>query len=163
MVHRSGEMSLCFHENLFTFIISYSLTVKRLSSNSVYLPVVVLAFALVAIPVLTFSNDPEIPWYAALFFLPFFAFGGYSICRAKRVYYDMGELYLSGLFSNKLSVIRKDRLGSVDKLNWLLSDSRGNYRITYYDDDNNVKYVRFSLNSFLSDGEEIIDKLNEIP
>jgi hypothetical protein len=118
--------------------------------------------ALIAIPVGLFSAALALPWYTVLFFLPVFALGGYFIYRARRVYYDHGELYLSGLFSNDLTVIRKDRLGSVDKLGWFSSDSRGNYRITYYDDDNNVKYVRFNLNIFLSDGKEIIDKLNEI-
>jgi len=134
----------------------------RLSSNSVYLQVVFLPIAIIVIPIEMFTNFAGLPWYAILFFLPLFAFGGYSVYRAKRVYYDKGELYLSGLFSNKLTRIRKDRLGSVDKLDWFSSSSTGNCRITYYDDDNNVKYVRFNLDIFLSDRNEIIDKLNEI-
>ncbi|HZW69217.1 MAG TPA: hypothetical protein VFF57_00020 [Hanamia sp.] len=134
----------------------------RLSSYSVYFPPVILLVAIIVIPVELVSNSAGLPWYTILFFLPFFAGAGYTIYRSRNVYYDKDELYLGRLFSNKLTLIRKDRLGSIDKLSWFSSNSMGNYRITYYDDDNNVKYVRFNLNIFLSDGREIIDKLNEI-
>ena len=135
----------------------------RLSSNySVYASVVLMPIALVAIPAELYTNGPNLPWYTILFATPVFALWGYFIYRSKRVYYNDGLVYLTGPFSSDLTVIRKDRFGSIDKINWLESSSAGNYKLTYYYDDNNVKYVRFTLNVLLSDGKEIIDKLNEI-
>jgi len=135
----------------------------RLSSNySIYAPILLLPIALVAIPAEIYTNAPGLPWYNLLFAAPIFALWGYYIYRSRRVYYNDGLVYLAGPFSSELTVIRKDRFGSIDKISWLESSSTGNYKLTYYDDDNNVKYVRFTLNISLSDGKEIIDKLNEI-
>ena len=43
------------------------------------------------------------------------------------------------------------------------SRTTGAYKLTYYNENNDVKHVCFTLNTSIPNGEEIIDKLNEIP
>ena len=130
----------------------------QLHSYFTYVPVVLIPLAAVGLLVVMLTGSVTIPWYFLLFYLPGFFVWGYILYRMKRVYYEHGELYIGNLFSKKLDVVRKDRFGSIDPRYRI-----GDYKVTYYDDDNNVKYAYFTLNSFISDGKQIIDKLNEIP
>jgi len=129
----------------------------RLHSYFTTVQIFLLPLAAVSIILIILTSVPGTPWYIVFFALPVFAMSGYLLYSRKQVFYEHGQLYIGNLFSSTLNVVRKDRFGSIDPAYRI-----GAYKITYYDDDNNVKYVRFNLNIFLSDGREIIDKLNEI-
>lgn len=94
-----------------------------------------------------------------LFFLLPLPYWIYVICYSRKVYYKDAELYVSGLFSNKFTIIKKDKVDRIDQ-----SSSRRNiysYKITYYDENDNVKHFYFGLNSFVNNGEKIVSGLEE--
>src|SRR6185437_6130405 len=132
----------------------------RLSSYSVYLWTFIAPVFFIGLINFIITNNDSI--YFALFFLPVLTYWGYLIYQSRRIYYKDGELYLYNLFSKKFVVVKKDKFGSIDKSNTSLLGNTGTYKLTYYDDENNAKYVFFSINNFIDNAEEIINKLNEI-
>ena len=132
----------------------------RLYSYSVYVMIgwMPCFYAIVAFFVFSVGDTPD-P-FLIIFLLPL-PYWIYVIFHTRKVYYKDGELYISGLLSHKFRVITKDKLGSIDKTNLWLKSGWGDYKINYYDENNNIKHVYFTLRLPESD-KDIIDKLNEI-
>ena len=121
----------------------------RLYSRTVY-------FAMFAIPcfygVIAFfvfstrySPDP----FFVIFLLPI-PIWGYIIYHSRKVYYKDGELYIAGLFSKNFNIVKKEMIGSINEYAFpvrrFLSFSRttGAYKLTYYNENNDVKHVCFT-------------------
>jgi len=129
----------------------------RLSSNGVYLTFVIPLVVIVFVPIGVVFEGMA-PLFSFVFLVPI-GFWIYFISKARRVYYQDSSLYCYNLFSNKLQIITKDRLGNVDR--WRVLDAT-NYKILYYDDDNNARTIYFMKNWFLPSFDTILDQLNAI-
>ena len=134
----------------------------RLSSYSVYIFLFIIpAFFIVIVVAILTDGEPKELLYT-LFYAPLFAFWVYVIYQSKRIYYKESELYLFGLFSNKVEVVKKDQGASIEKRNLSLFRDTGTYKLTYWVSNDKVKTIWFAVNSFLDNPNEIIDKINSI-
>lgn len=82
----------------------------------------------------------------------------FTFRRWKKVYYERGALYIYNPFSNDPIIVHKDNIGGINRL--MFYDPRF-YKIVYYDENKDAKYVYFQRNWFLDDFSNIIDKLSE--
>jgi hypothetical protein len=87
----------------------------------------------------------------------FLLFWLFTFRRCKRVYYDRSSLYVYEPFSKKQTIVSKDNIGSINKI---LSYDPRFYKIVYYDDNRDTHYIYFQRNWFLSDFENIVDKID---
>ncbi len=133
----------------------------RLYSYSIYFMIGAMPCFYTFVGFMVFSTGIEPDPFFILFLLPL-PYWIYVIFHTGKVYYDGTKLYISGLFSKELKVITKDMLGSIDKTNIWLKSGRGDYKINYYNENNDIKHLYFTLNTDLENGDGIIDKLNEI-
>ena len=90
--------------------------------------------------------------------LPIMLYWLFTFRRWKKVYYERGALYIYDLFSNDPIVVHKDNIGGINRI--MFYDPRF-YKIVYYDENKDAKYVYFQRNWFLDDFTDILDKLNE--
>jgi len=90
--------------------------------------------------------------------VPIMLYWLFTFRRWKKVYYDRGSLYIYNIFSKAPLIVHKENIGGVNKL--MFYDPRF-YKIVFYDENKDAKYVYFQKNLFLSDFSETIDKLNE--
>jgi len=90
--------------------------------------------------------------------VPLMLYWLFTFRRWKKVYYESGSLYIYNLFSNNPTIVHKGDIGGINKL--MFYDPRF-YKITFYDENKDAKYVYFQRNWFLDDFSDIIDKLNE--
>jgi hypothetical protein len=82
----------------------------------------------------------------------------FTFRRWKKVYYEGESLYIYNLFSNDPIVVHKENLDGINRL--MFYDPRF-YKIVYYDENKDAKFIYFQRNWFLDDFTGIIDKLNE--
>ncbi len=80
----------------------------------------------------------------------------FFINRSKRVYYKDSSLYIYNLFSRNFIIVNKDNC-SVER--FLFYDPNI-WKITYYNENKDAKYVYFIRNLLCDDFNDIIDKLN---
>lgn len=97
-------------------------------------------------------------WMAFIPVVPIMLYWLFTFRRWKKVYYERGALYIYNIFSKEPVVVHKENLGGINK--FMFYDPRF-YKIVFYDENKNTKYVYFQRNWLLSDFSDIIDKLNE--
>src|SRR5471030_327144 len=68
----------------------------------------------------------------------------YILSRSKRVYYKEGDLYVYGLFSNKMKILTKDYIGAVETF---FPFSPFFWRIVYYNENMDRKVIYFIRNA----------------
>ena len=113
-------------------------------------------FSLVAVVFWMYPDGLIMPVWVLV--LPLILYWLFTFRRWKKVCYEHGALYIYNVFSNDPIVVQKENIGGVNRL--MFYDPRF-YKIVYYDENKDAKYVYFQRNSFLSDFNDIIDKLNE--
>jgi hypothetical protein len=131
---------------------------KRLSSYAIYLFIVggpILIIYQIISDRLEFPRTPIGPDCGFLAFLIYLIF---VALNTKRVIYKNSSIYLYNLFSNKFSIIYKEKIGSIKRL---ITFDPTSYKLLYYDDENNAKYIYFMRNFFLDDFNNIIDELTD--
>ena len=141
---------------------TYNITMIRLSSYLVYLPVLFIPAAIIGITTSIITNDvgPN-PFFFALFLLPLSVWA-YILYQSKRIYCKESELYLFSLFSKKMEVVKKDQGISIEKRSLSVFRDTGTYKLTYWITNDKVKTIWFPVNSFLDNPDEIIDKINSV-
>jgi hypothetical protein len=129
---------------------------KRLSSYFIYLFIVVMPLGIIPLIISDgFTRDDMQGYCIYLSLIIFLIFVTY---HSKRVFYKNSSIYLYNLFSNKFSIINKEKIGGIDRL---ISYDPNSYKLLYYDDENNVKYIYFIRNNSLGDFSNIIDEIND--
>ena len=112
--------------------------------------------SLVAIVFWMYSDGLIMP--ILILVLPLIMYWLFTFRRWKKVSYEKGSLYIYNPFSNEPIVVHKENIGGINRL--MFYDPRF-YKLVYYDENKDAKYVYFQRNRFLDDFSDIIDKINE--
>ena len=83
----------------------------------------------------------------------------FTFRRWKGVYYKDGAIYIYDVFSNTPTVIEKDNIGEIIKP---FGFGPNYYKLLYYDENKDAKYVWFQRNFWLDDFKDIISKINGV-
>ncbi|MGZ3755583.1 MAG: hypothetical protein ACXVAY_08095 [Mucilaginibacter sp.] len=89
--------------------------------------------------------------------VPIMLYWLFTFRRWKKVYYERGSIYIYNIFSKNQTIVHKEDIGGINKL--MFYDPRF-YKIVFYDENKDAKYVYFQRNWLLNDFSDIIDKFN---
>ena len=131
----------------------------RLSSFAIYL----IIGGMLLFPVVVITDNVDFilkptagTAFISILFLGLGVWFVFFINRSKRVYYKDSSLYIYNLFSRNFIIVNKDNC-SVER--FLFYDPNI-WKITYYNENKDAKYVYFIRNLLCDDFNDIIDKLN---
>jgi len=110
-----------------------------------------------AIIILACIFAADVIWESFIPVVPIMLYWLFTFRRWKKVYYERGSLYIYNLFSKSPIIVHKADIGGINKL--MFYDPRF-YKIVFYNENKEAKYVYFQRNWFLNDFSEIVEKFN---
>jgi hypothetical protein len=131
---------------------------KRLSSYFAYGFIFFVPPA-IALSIYLLSRDMTLSVYISIPVVIILSWWGFVLYNTKRIYMKGSIVYIYSLFSNKHTIINKDRYGEINKV--LFYDPNF-YCLLYYDDNNNGKNIYFMRNYLLDNFTDIIEELNSV-
>ncbi|HEY9001145.1 MAG TPA: hypothetical protein VIM89_07320 [Mucilaginibacter sp.] len=90
--------------------------------------------------------------------LPMMLYWLFTFRHWKKIYYENESLYIYNVFSKEPIVVQKENIGGINKV---IFYNPNFYKLVYYDENKDAKYVYFYRNGALDDFSDLIDKINE--
>jgi hypothetical protein len=132
---------------------------NRLSSYSIY---AFFCFPVLPIAVIYYNYSDILKVnsngvFSTVFCLAAISYFSFFLSRSKRVFYENTSLYVYNLFSEKKIVLNKANVGGIGKYMFLTPLI---WKILYYDENNNAKYVYFIRNALCPNFDDIVEQFN---